>query len=195
MDDTTDRFEYTALRIAYGTYQIGTRRWKWIWESKEGRGKTGRALLLAGGLWSGYALGHQWPWFGGVEILALVARGYATADIAPPATAEPELVHEETERSPEELVLAQVVDIIGDALGIHLDVLLDRLREEPDCGEMTRDELRLVLHAVGCPIRKALRVGSRTGIAGVHRDDARHALQALDEDDTPLPPPDHSPDL
>jgi hypothetical protein len=188
------------VRTATGTLQLGGRRWRWIWEKKKGRAKIGRTIARILGssfaCFAAYRIGSTWPLAGGAIICAVLARGYAKADQSEQPQTEPEDQGEpEIELTPEEIVLQLVVDLIGDAPGIHLDTLLTQLQQVPDWAAMTRDELRLVLHAAGCPIRRALRVGQRTGIAGVHRDDAQAALDALAEDPTPLPPPGLDTDL
>lgn len=184
--------EDVVERAVFGTWQIGTRRWGWV-RSAEGIGaKAGRALIGAGLLYAGGALGLHWPWVGAGEISTLIAWGYAKADTTTAAAAAEE---EDVELSPEEIVLTMVLDLIGDAPGIHLDTLLTELRKAQAWAGMERDDLRTLLAAAGCPVRRALRVGPRTGVAGVHRDDARTALDTLAEDDTPLPPPGTAPDL
>ena len=174
-------------RAFNGVFQLGARAWHWPWEAKAGRATIRRLVVLAGGGWSLWRLGNQWHWIWAAALAAAILTAYLTADQTEPAIEDQ--AEEEAELTPEEIVLQLVVDLIGDAPGIHLDTLLDRLREVPQWAAMERDDLRLVLDAVGCPIRRKLRVGDRTGIAGVHRDDAHTALQALAEDDTPLPPP------
>lgn len=189
-----DQIEAVVERAVFGTLQIGTRRWGWV-RSAEGMGaKIGRGAIGAGLLYSGGALALQWPWVGAGEIATLILWGYAKAKLdqeeQPAAEAEPEL-----EPSSELQVLDMVLDFLGDDTAIHLDTLLDRFRTTPDGTGMTRDDLRRLLAATGCPVRRAVRVGNRTGVAGVHRDDARTALEALAEDPTPLPPPGAAPDV
>ncbi|TDT95322.1 hypothetical protein EDD99_7147 [Streptomyces sp. 846.5] len=190
-NDTVAAWQQTVTRAVIGTGQIGSRRLHWIWETEDGRRRLGR--IIARGLGSAFVvyaivrLGTYWPWVGVVELIALLWYGHAKARLEEtPEFAEDEL---ETELTAEEQVLGIIVGIIGDASGIHLDTLLPILQQEPGCEEMTRDDLRRVLDAVGCPIRRALRVGTRTGIAGVHRDDAQAALDALYEATEPLPRP------
>jgi hypothetical protein len=173
-------WQRTVTRAVVGSGQVAGRV-RWIWETEDGRTRlrriVGRTLTVAFGLWSAFALGTHWPWVGAAEIIALLWYGHAKAELeAAPRLAEDD---DEVELTAEEQVLGLVVGIIGDSPGIHLDTLLDHLRREPGCEEMMREELRAILADVGCPIRRALRVGTRTGIAGVHRDDAQAALDTL----------------
>ena len=190
--EAADNWQQTVSRAFVGTGQLGSRRLHWIWEKEEGRTRLKRiiARLLGSAflLYAAIRLGTYWPWVGAAEIIALLCYGHAKAQLEESQLAQDQAELED-ELTPEEIVLQLVVDLIGDAPGIHLDTLLAHLQQVPQWAAMTRDELRLVLHAAGCPIRRALRVGKRTGIAGVHRDDAQAALDALSEDDTPLPPP------
>lgn len=197
MADGVDQWQASVTRTLIGTWQISGRRWHWIWEHKAGRERLFRACIVSAAAYSGAALGIHWPTFGGCEILALLAWGYAKAELAEPE-AEPDAEVEpepEREMSDAEFILTLVLDAMGDAPGIHLDNLLAHLRQQPDCAAMTRDTMRTALDLAGCSVRRALRVGVRTGIAGVHRDDATAALDRVYDDPTPLPPPGAAPDL
>jgi hypothetical protein len=194
--DTMAPWQQAVTRAVIGTGQIGSRRLHWIWETGDGRRRLGRIIArLLGSAFVVYAairLGTYWPWVGVAELIALLWYGHAKAQLEEAALTEDEL---EAELSAEEQVLGLIVGIIGDSAGIHLDTLLPLLQQEPGCEEMTREQLRAVLAEVGCPIRRALRVGTRTGVAGVHRDDAQAALDALYEGAEPLPRPVDASDL
>lgn len=187
-------FQRGVVRALNGTIQIGGRCWRWPWQHAGFWPRAVRFGWLCFGCWSLFRLSTFWPWVGAGAIAVLLILGYWQA-LPVDQDAEADEAEGEPGLTREEQVLGTVVGIIGDAPGIHLDTLLAELQQQPDCGEMTREDLRAILAAVGCPVRRALRVGQRTGVAGVHRDDAHAALDALYEAVEPLPRPDAPSDL
>ncbi|MEZ0066701.1 hypothetical protein ABIA32_002713 [Streptacidiphilus sp. MAP12-20] len=157
-----------SARVYDGSVVIGWRVARWPWATAEGGSRLGRLIVLAviG------SLSWRVPW------LFCACWAFAAWRAAP---LEPERAPEPTPtpQSPDELYLRLILGHIGDETGIHLADLLPAIQQaEEGLEHMTRDDLRDLLAALRVPVRAQLRVGVRTGVAGVHRDDAAQALVA-----------------
>ncbi|WP_037605825.1 hypothetical protein [Streptacidiphilus rugosus] len=168
-------------RTGRGAAAIGWRIAAWTLRKGPPKVRIGRLAVAAAAVWAGErVLAHQRLAAALIAIFLVVSyrEGAAQATQAAP---EPE-----EWPSADEILLGMVLDLIGDAPGIHLaDLLVEVRKAGPDWAGFELPELREMLAAIGCPIRRQLRVGDRTGIPGVHRDDAQAALNRLN----------HSPDL
>jgi hypothetical protein len=133
--------------------------------------------LVTAGLWIWWRLLAVWPLLTGIIAALWVVSAWRSADA--------EEVEEERQAAAEaarvafldEIYLRMIVDVIGDGPGIHLVDLLPMVeRVVPELRGMEQRELRAFLEALGVPVQRKMRVGRRTGVAGVRAEDARQAL-------------------
>lgn len=166
-----------AARIYDGGIQIGWRVGRWPWQDPHKGERAVRAVLLAAVLAVLWWIGQAVPRVAGLLLVAFAVAAFRAGEAEQDAAdAEEEDLLPPVVRCPEETLLRMVVTLIGQGPGIHLDTLLTALRTQPRWAAMEREDLRALLAGLGCPVRRTLRVGERTGAAGVHRDDAANAL-------------------
>ena len=96
-------------------------------------------------------------------------KGKRPADAPHEAVAEPEPMDPRAE------LVETLLDVIGDANGIHLRDLYPRLRQCPGWGHLDDPAMRGVLDDYGIPTVRAMSVGGVDGRTGIRRE----ALQAL----------------
>lgn len=192
-----NRLRKTADRLHDGSIQIGWRVGRWAWQDPHRGERAVRSTILLGLLLALLWLGQAVPQLGALLLATAVVKAFRAgeAEEEQAAAAEQEELPPPVVRSPQETLLRMILTLTGEGPGIHLDTLLDAMRSQPRWAAMQREDLRELLAAVRCPVRRSLRVGERTGIAGVHRDDAQAALDALAHDPAPLPRPGAAPDI
>ncbi|MEY9937310.1 hypothetical protein [Streptacidiphilus sp. MAP5-3] len=150
------------------------------------RDRLTRTAAILVGLWIWWRLINVWPWLTGVLLAAWIARAWLAADAEEQQEERQAEAAEELERTLDEVYLRLILRHIGEEPGIHLETLLPLMQSEAQLPGLTRDDLRDLLGALRVPVRRSLRVGTRTGVAGVHHDDA---VQALKEYLARLPSP------
>lgn len=168
------RIESFGHRIGSGATAVVTGIAHWPSEGENGEKKTGRWIVLGGSGWLTEQLVAR------THPLALVvAAGFLAGAWAKGTIPELEIVV--TDEAADNLALVEfVLAVTGDRQGVHLAELLPAIQAHADgWAGCDKTYLRTVLVAAGIPVRKKLRVGTTTGIPGVHRDDAQAALVRL----------------
>lgn len=118
-----------------------------------------------------------WPWLTALPVGWFIVKAWRAADVEERVEEQHAAVREELARTLDEVYLRLVLRHIGEASGVHLAELLPLMQASDDRLEhLTREDLRDLLAVLGVPVRAQLRVGARSGVAGVHRDDAAQAL-------------------
>lgn len=141
------------------------------------RDRLTRAAAGLFALWVWWRLIDVWPWLTGVLLAAWIVRAWLSADAEEQQEERQAEAAEQLEQALEEVYLRLILRHIGDEPGIHLETLLPLMQADEELAALTRGDLRDILTALRVPVRRSLRVGVRTGIAGVHRDDAVRALK------------------
>lgn len=169
------RLEKAGHRLGSGIGIVVSAIAGWPAQAETGEKKGGRWIVLLVGAWLTEQLvarTHALAW-------VLIAGFLITAwckGTAPVTPTEPE-----PSATSDAIALAEfVLGVIGDRQGVHLVELLPTIQAHSDrWAGADKGYLRRVLVKAGIPVRKSLRVGVRTGIPGVHRDDAEQALERL----------------
>lgn len=167
----------TAARLYDGggpaLWELGGRLLSGSW-----RDRGIRAAISLAGLWVWWRTLNVWPWLTGVLFAAFAIKAWRAADREEDAEEQQAAADEAREMLLDEVYLRLLVRLIGDEPGIHLERLGPELgRVDERLAALTRPELRDLLGVLGVPVRRSLRVGARTGVPGVHRDDALQALR------------------
>jgi hypothetical protein len=169
----------------------------WVKDAGSMRGRLLRLAILAGLGYLGWRLIRAWPWLMWAATSAwcgaawyLTRKPEAEAEKKPaaapveqaPAEPEPDPVEEaenepapEPPRDPRAELVDTLLDVVGDAHGIHLRDLYPRLRQRPGWGHLDDPAIRAVLDDYRVPTVRAMSVGGVDGRTGIRRE----ALQAL----------------
>lgn len=167
--------ENAGHRLGSGATTVVTGIAAWPAKAENGEKKTGRWIVLIGSGWlTEQLVAHTHP-------LALVAAGaLLIASWVKGTVPEPAVVT--ADDADDNVAMVEfILQVIGDRQGVHLVELLPAIQAHTDGWDgCDKTYLRRVLvKTVGLPVRKKLRVGERTGISGVHRDDAQRVLERL----------------
>lgn len=171
----TELLTRLGVRIGRGAAAIGWRIARWTLQKGTPSARIGHLATIPAAGWAAERiLGHQ-------RLAAVLIAVFLTVSYREGAANSPQAVLEpETAACPEEILLRMVLALIGDRPGVHLTELIDHVRQaKPEWAGFELLDLRDMLAAIGCPIRRQLRVGERTGVSGIHRDDAQAALDRL----------------
>lgn len=179
-------WERHLARMVNGTVQIGPRRWRWLWESKDGRTIIARLAATVAWGWALYRLGGQWHWLWGAAIVAVLFQAYRGAEDEPEEVEQPE--GDDLEPEPElppappapteasrQLIVDSVLHLAAGYANVHLCDLADHMEAEQWCVDLS--EFRRWVEAHDVPTRDSVK--SR----GITRSGIRVA-------DLPQPPPD-----
>jgi hypothetical protein len=166
--------EKAGHRLGNGMGKAVTALAAWPGRAETGEAKAGRWILLLIGGWLTEQLVARTHALVLLPAAAFLCAAWAMGK--PPAPRAP--VDDE---AADNIALAEfVLSVIGERQGVHLAELLPAIQAHADqWAGADKTYLRKVLTASGIPVRKKLRVGVRTGIPGVHRDDVEQALARL----------------
>jgi hypothetical protein len=160
-DGSPDLFWALARRAVGGTW----------------RDRATRAAVVAVGILFWWRMSDVWPWLTAIPVGWWIVKAWRAADYEEQVEEEQAAAAEEIARTLDEVYIRMLLHHIGAEAGIHLTELLPLMqRSDARLEHFTREDLRDLLAVLRVPIRPQLRVGVRTGVAGVHRDDAERAL-------------------
>ena len=139
-----------------------------VGEPRQMSDRTAKAVLTVVALGAMWGIVVAFPWIAYVLVGVLATLGWQKAHGRFTKTAAEEPNEGEPDEQPEEQPLLTAEDIVR---ALHQlaapHVFLSSLAAELD---LTTEETRAVLEELHVPIRRAVRVGSTTGV-GVHKDD------------------------
>jgi hypothetical protein len=167
--------ENAGHRLGTGATAVVAGLAAWPSKAESGDRKAGRWVVLLGGGWLTEQLVARTHLLGLVLAAGFLVGAWLKGAVPEPAAAVTD------EGAQNAATVEFVLAVIGDRQGVHLVELLPAIQAHADhwrgCDKTFLR--RALVETVGLPVRKKLRVGTETGIPGVHRDDAAATLARL----------------